>query len=1117
MKARTSLVLTTLAVFTLVISLWTPPASGQAVFGSIFGRVTDPSGAAVPNAKVTVTSATKATSYTATTNADGNYSVTHLIPDTYNVRAEAAGFKAFEVKSIPVSADAAARVDGQFQVGGTTETVEVTSEAPQLKTDRSDVAIEFNQRYVEDLPVLNRNFISFELLSPGTHKLVGWSHAATENPQGGQKIFVNGQHFSGTGFELDGTDNQDPILGIIVVNPNLEAIQETKIALQNYDAEFGKAVAGLVTVQTKSGSNDLHGSGFYFRRTDALAARDPFTQFAPDPLTHRFIPPSRWQQFGGTLGGPIIKNKLFFFGDYQGTRQKVGITNPLTIPTAKVLSTCTQPAGFCDLSDYAGVRGGGLIYDPATGLADGTGRSQFGGNLIPVDRLSPQAVAILKAFPQPQNGSLTHNFIAAGSGPYTQNSFDTREDWSVSPTLQIFGRFSLDYFSLSGKGSLPSVNALPALNGIGFGPGGLAGSSTVHNISLATGFTKTLSPSLLTDFRFGYLKYNPVTAKPDGGTPMDTFGIPGLNNSAQAAATAGLAAFFLGGQDLGNNAAPANGNEGQAITNFGDGLNVGRCNCPLTENEHQYQFVNNWTKMQGNHQIKFGGDIRFAHNLRVPSDANRTGQLNFSPEGTSLAGDGGLDLATFLLGEVTSFQRYVSTSLNAAESQKRLFFYGQDTWRVTPKFSLNYGLRWEIYTPESVNGKDKGGFANIVGNGTNGGGVVRVAGEGGFGLNGNIKNNLTAFAPRLGIAYQVSPKTVVRLGYGRSFDIGVFGSTFGHTVTQNLPVLVNQSLSASNLFPTATDNRVPVFTLGCNPASSVPCVPFSGGPTLTQPTAYQFPTAFANGQLPLEGPANNASPKMRPLRQVLPTIDAWNVTVQRQVTNTISLANKYDGNYYAISHAIAYGPDDQSRNHVWVNNIVYELPIGRGKTFAGSVGRGLDAIIGGWEVTNTTNWSSGLPWTPSTNECGSEQDVGICRPNKGPGSFHVGAGKLDPVTHTVKFFNPLVDASGTSLLLSGPAGGFALPAGGTLGNIGVFSFRGPRAFTADATVAKNFTITERVKAQFRTNIYNLFNHPVLGFNSNHIGSGQCIHFYGNGLIMNIEAYSFPRSSTGMQH
>src|SRR2546426_7729979 len=315
-----------------LILVFSTSAFGQAVYGSIIGTVTDPQGAAVANAKVSVTSATKATTVQTTTNADGNYSVTHLIPDSYNIRVEAPGFKAFESKNIQVSADTAARVDGHFQVGGASETVEVTAESPQLKTDRADVAIQFNSKYVENLPILNRNFTSLELASPGTQKLVGWSHAATENPQGGQQIFVNGQHFSGTGFELDGTDNQDPILGIIVVNPNLDAITETKMTLQNFDAEFGKAVAGVVTVQTKSGSNDLHGSGFYFRRTDALAARDPFTQFAPDPLTHRFIPPSRWQQFGGTLGGPIIKNKLFFFGDYQGTRRSEEHTSELQSP-----------------------------------------------------------------------------------------------------------------------------------------------------------------------------------------------------------------------------------------------------------------------------------------------------------------------------------------------------------------------------------------------------------------------------------------------------------------------------------------------------------------------------------------------------------------------------------------------------------------------------------------------------------------------------------------------------------------------------------------------------------------------------------------------------------------
>src|SRR5438270_10294826 len=280
-------------VICLALVLNAPEARGQAVYGSIIGTVTDPQGGSVVGAKVTVTSVAKGTADETTTNESGNYSVTHLIPDVYRVRIEAPGFKATEIANIQVSADTAARLDSSLQVGEVTQSVEVTGEIPQLKTDRADVSLTFNEKYVEDLPILNRNFTSFELLSPGTQKLVGWSHAATENPQGGQQIFVNGQHFSGTGFELDGTDNQDPILGIIVVNPNLEAIQETKIALQNYDAEFGKAVAGLVTVQTKSGSNDLHGSGFYFRRTDALAARDPFTQFAPDPLTHRFIPPSR--------------------------------------------------------------------------------------------------------------------------------------------------------------------------------------------------------------------------------------------------------------------------------------------------------------------------------------------------------------------------------------------------------------------------------------------------------------------------------------------------------------------------------------------------------------------------------------------------------------------------------------------------------------------------------------------------------------------------------------------------------------------------------------------------------------------------------------------------------
>src|SRR5882724_1433747 len=601
-----------LAVLLLAVSVFTmQSASAQAVYGSILGTVTDAQGAVVPGAKVTVTSVRKGTVETATSNESGNYSVTHLIPDTYTIRVEATGFKTSETKDVLVSADAGSHVDGTMSVGQVNETVEVTAEAPQLKTDRADVSTTFNEKYVGDLPILNRNFTTLQLIAPGSQKMTGWSHAATENPQGGQQIFTQGQHFSGTAFELDGTDNQDPILGIIVVNPNLDAVTEAKIALQNYDAEFGKAVSSVVTAQTKSGSNDIHGSGFYFRRSDAQEARNPFTQSPnqADPVTGRDLPRSRWQQFGGTIGGKIIKDKLFFFGDYQGTRQTNGVSGVFTLPTALVRSTCnpaTNTTGFCDLSEYlsAGINGGGQAFDPTIGNPlNGSGRSAFGpqtgcsGNCIPIGMISPAAAAVLAALPAPGNTSTLNNFTGSGSGPFSQNSFDTRIDYAASQSVSVFGRFSLDYFKLSGTG------VFGQLQGPGNGLLGLAGSSITHNYSLATGFTKTFNTTLLTEFRFGYFKYNPQTQKPDGGTPMTAFGIPGANTSDPK--TAGLGAFILGGDAIsGESGAPNQGNQGLVISSFGDGLGIARCNCPLTESEQQVQFVTNWTKMRGNHQFK---------------------------------------------------------------------------------------------------------------------------------------------------------------------------------------------------------------------------------------------------------------------------------------------------------------------------------------------------------------------------------------------------------------------------------------------------------------------------------------------------------------------------------
>jgi Carboxypeptidase regulatory-like domain len=1186
-----------------ILTSWIP-AYGQAVYGSILGTVTDPQGAAVVGAKVTVTDQRKGTSDEATTNESGNYSVTHLVPDVYTVRVEGAGFKAAELKDISVAADQGARVDVSLVLGGTSETVEVTGEAPELKTDRADVATSFNEKYVEDVPILNRNFTTLQLLAPGSQKLVGWSHAATENPQGSQQIFTQGQHFSGTAFELDGTDNQDPILGIIVVNPNLDAVTEAKVALQNYDAEFGKAVSSVVTAQTKSGSNDLHGSGFWYRRTDWNEARNPFTEYQPNPVTGRWIPPSKWQQFGGTVGGPIIKDKLFFFGDYQATRQTNGVTGVFTVPTNTVRSTCnpaTNTTGFCDLSQYLGIQGPGtgVIYDPTTGTVGGVGRTAFANNQIPIGRISAPAAAILAAFPTPQNNNLQNNFVGSGSGPYNQNAFDVRIDYAATSTVNVFGRFSLDYFTLSGKG------LLGALGGPGNGLLGLSGSSNVHNYSLASGFTKTFSSSLLTDFRFGYFKYNPQTSKPDSGTPMTAFGIPNANTSDPK--TSGLGAFLLGPDPLsGENGAPNSGGAGAIISSFGDGLGVARCNCPLTESEQEFQFVNNWTKIKGNHQIKFGADIRYAMNLRIPSDNNRTGEYNFSPEGTSNNGTDGLDLATFLLGDVTSFARYINnpnlpSSNNAAERQKRTFFYGQDTWRATPKLTVNYGLRWEIYFPQTVNAKGNGGWANIVDLG--GQGAVRVGGYGPYGSNGNIENNWKAFAPRLGIAYSVNPKTVVRAGYGRSYDIGVFGSNFGHTVTQNLPVLLKQNLDATALISGAASNITPLFQLSSGPiAPAFPAIPSNGLIPFCSPnpaTGACAPNSLGAAQVP--------GVHILPIRQTLPTVDSWNVSVQGQVTNTLSveaayvgskgthgfvgngpnydvnpvsmylygvtdpntgkpyaqslrrplcaldfatsqctkigfdLSNYYgndaasqynafelklekrfsqglqflthytfshalgyesDDSYYAIDHGIAWGPVDFSRKQVWVMNIVYELPFGKGKQFMGGVSKGLNYVVGGWQLSNTTNWSSGLPWTPSFNECGSEEDVGVCRPDRGVTSFPSGVGSLHTPPGSqpyIQYFTPVPNITTTT------GGPFLDPGKGNLGNYGHASLWGPAGFYSDLSVAKNFPITERFQLRFQMDAFNVFNHPVYAFSQNN-GATSCIDCQGGttGQITNLE-------------
>ena len=331
----------------------------QAVYGSISGTVSDPQGAKISGATVTVTDLSKNISRTVTTNDSGNYEATSLIPGKYQVKVEQSGYKT-AVQEVEVRADVDALTDIALEVGAVTETVNVSAETLELglKTD-ADVSTNFTGKQLQELPIFNRNFTEILLASPGTQKLA-WQHAASENPQGSTQTMVNGQHFSGTSYQLDGTDNRDPILGIIVINPTLEGLSEAKVTTQNFDAEFGMATAGVVTAQTRSGSNDPHGSAFIFRRNDILQARDPFSQSVPDSVTGRILPESLWSQFGGSFGWRLLRDKSFIFGDYQGTRSKEGASVRTTVPI--LAARAPNGAGFFDLSAYPRP-----IYDPLTG------------------------------------------------------------------------------------------------------------------------------------------------------------------------------------------------------------------------------------------------------------------------------------------------------------------------------------------------------------------------------------------------------------------------------------------------------------------------------------------------------------------------------------------------------------------------------------------------------------------------------------------------------------------------------------------------------------------------------------------------------------------------------
>jgi Carboxypeptidase regulatory-like domain len=1110
--------------FLLLLAVLPLPAGAQAVFGSIVGTVTDPTGAVIPNANVTVTDTNKNISQTVVSNGSGNFTASRLTPDTYSVKATAQGFEAAQSPAITLAADQTQEVNLQLQPGAASQTVTVTATPPPLETTRAQVAQTLDSQQLSTIPNIDQNASQFELLSPGVQRS-SFNIAPTQNPEGTQAVEANGSNYGTLGWELDGTDNREPVLGIIVVNPTIDSLSQMQVITEDYPAEFGGAVGGFVIADTKSGGNALHGDAFEYRRSGELIARDPFTQYPGIPF-----PGQLYNQFGGSLSGPIRKDRAFYFLDYQGVRQRVGTSLTQSVPTSLVRSTCFSGSGSCNLSQYAT-----SIYDPGTGVT-------YPASAVPASVLTSQGIALLNGLPAPNSGApgaTANNYVASGSGNNDGDQADVRFDAQATSTIHAFARYDYALYRLNGAA------VFGAAGGTGFGIGNTTGSDLAQNQSAATGFDWALSAHLLTDFRFGFLDYHIAENMLGYGTdPAAAIGLPNLNQGT-----------------LDTSGSPTFNVEDGSISSFG----TQGCNCPLLESEQVYQVADNWTLLHGNHSIRTGVDLRYAFNLRNASDYTRSGELGF---GNGSTGSG---LASVLLGYVDTFQRYDVYSPTAANRQKRGAFYAEDSWRLRPTFTLNYGVRWDIVFPETVNAPAEGGFTDLPA------GIIRVAGVGPWGTNGGANVDLTNLSGHLGFAWQVRPTTVVRGAGAQIFDDeGFFGTIFGSAMTHNLPVYIDEDATSGN----ATGGYEYAYA--------------------TLPARPPQPFIPSNGDIPLQ---NGYNAQWRPNTLVLPKVDQWNLSLQQALTSNATFTLAYVGNvaeriypgetygfsaneprlpstpadltaadpaapatctpgapcsrngrrpyydrftntyngttvyccnqditsdfpagrasynslqatlnqrfshgfnllanytwsralnygstYFAQSPAVEYGPNDTNRDQLVTLSGFWQLPVGRNKMFLAHANRLLDEAVGGWELAGDTTWEGGLPFTPTYFECGSDQDIDSnygspgsssdCRPDK-VGNFPLNVGALNPYTHERQYFTPVAPLSANGVV-SGP---FMRPAFGTIGDVGRNWLRGPNEYFADASLFKKFPIREKIDAQFQFQAFNVFNHVPLGLPS----------------------------------
>jgi hypothetical protein len=1109
----------------LVATCWAATASAQVTTGSIVGTVSDTQGQVVPGATVVIREVGKQTATTVTTDENGAYTAPFLNPGLYEVEVELTGFKKHVRQGIVVQVNDRARVDASLEVGQLTEVTTVIGAAPLVRTESSEVGTVIEEKSIRELPLNGRNFASLVYLVPGVtpgQQGENLSGASTFNPRGASNFNALGQQANTNGWLIDGIDNNEFTFNTVIVAPSVESVREFKVLNGVFSAEFGRG-AGVVSVSTKSGSNEFRGTVFDFIRNDVFDAHNYFAQRTRADGSEVPKPPLRRHQFGGAIGGPLNlpgykgTNRTFFFADYSGLKETRGLSFVNTVPTL------AERNG--DFSNFRNPTTGALIlvYDPLTTRPDparpgGFLRDPFPGNVIPQDRINPVGRNIASIYPEPNQPGTFNNYLNTSNREVTENQVTGRVDHRLSDNDSFFVRFTYGKFKLDapqGQAAccLPTPEQAAARFDLGPYVAGIQNTRlTTHG--LAFNHTKIIGSNFVNEFRFGYARTLPFTTQSDyGHDAMTSLGVQGINVSE---ITTGLA--------------------NMNITDY-TGLSGGPAFLPVNPKQVHYQFEDALVHIKGRHQLKYG--YRFV--WRTPSPLthdNTRSNLNFGRNFVNNPGNntGGTGLATLLLGFVNSGSRGFLERTYVLDVYEHGAFI-QDDFKLRNNITVNAGLRYEIFTP-GVEREDRLTNYDPVGK------RFIYAGQDGASRSANKKTQYGNWAPRLGIAWDLfgNASTVLRTGYGITYFPmphaagNMIGLQVPYAISQNFNTETNP-LNYSNL-PMISQPFAPIATVQPRTTAELNAAnprvlghSFENETPYTQQwhlgieralfTDYMVEVGYIGskgthlvfGYNPNEvqpGAGSQASRRLIPelnnisnMIQFDPrnrsTYHAGILKLQRRFTSGVQFLTSYTwsksldyggsaasgggqtGGPQTVTNLNAgKGPSGFDVRHRLVLSGVYELPFGPGKPMLeeGILGQ----IVGGWQLSGIATFSGGRPFNVNLQ-------TGV---NNGAPSWpnRIGSGVLDDPDRAL-WFDPTA---------------FVAPPANTYGDVGRGVLYSPGQKNIDASLTRRFGFVGQSNLMIRLDAFNLTNTPYFGFPNAAIGSptvGQITTLNGDNRILQL--------------